>query len=140
MRWVPVFHYGATFELTLALTLGVGIWDDAVSSGGGMRETADGVPGAWLTWRKQLLTVPLRFFESEWPGVRALIEWGQTKAPFIWVPESNTDLMTYGLITSALVTLESPSVHDTIAPIIDPNYARVLSLPLVFRQINSVES
>lgn len=140
MRWVPTFLYGVALDQQLVLRLGVGLWSNAVPSDGGARYTAVGTPGNWILWQKHLLTVPLRFYEEEWPGVRALIEWGQSKASFLWIPETNQELMYVGQPTEFLVTLEAPRVTDVVAPVPDGAYPRLLGLNITLRQLNVVTS
>ena len=133
-RWVPTFIYGPVDALvTLAFSLPVGVWLHSSRSGGVIRWTATGVPGPTVQLRKQCLTVPLRFTEAEWPAVRALIEWGQTKAPFTWYPESSS--LDQDQMVSTQVVLEAPKVGDPIMPQPDSNYPRMLSLSVTFRQI-----
>lgn len=135
LRWTPTFVYGPdAAPVTLALSLPVALWRHSSRSVGVMRRTATRIPGVTVSQRTQCLTVPLRFFESEWPAVRALIEWGQTKAPFTWIPDADPYSQDQ-LPVTATVTLVSPKVGDPIAPEPDAIYPRVLSLALTFRQI-----
>lgn len=133
-RWIPKFIYGPADALvTLEFTLPVGVWLHSSKSGGVLRWTATGSPGATVQLRKQCLTMPLRFTEDEWPAVRALLEWGQTKAPFVWYPDS--DPLNQDQMVSTIVVLEAPKVADPLAPQPDGKYPRMLSLSVTFRQI-----
>jgi hypothetical protein len=139
MRWTPTFIFGPAASLeTLTLRLPVGLWLHGGPSKGIARATATGVPGVTFTNRKRTLTVPVRFFEDEWPAVRRLIEWGQTKATFIWIPESNP--YAQDQIAQAVVTLDAPRVGDVVSPIPDASYPRVSSIDLTFRQIVTGQS
>lgn len=134
MRWVPTFIFGPGDALeTLALTLPVGLWQHGGPSMGTARRTGTGIPGVSIINRKRILTVPIRFYEEEWPAVRRLIEWGQGKRPFIWIPES--DPFAQDQIVQATVYLDAPRVVDLVSPIPDANYPRVSSIALTFRQI-----
>lgn len=139
MRWTPTFIFGpAGDEETLQLRLPVGLWIHGGPSKGIARKTSTGVPGITFTNRKRTLTVPVRFYESEWPAIRRLVEWGQTKAPFTWIPESN--IYAQDQIVSTVVTLDSPRVGDVLSPEPDSGYPRVLILDLTFRQLVTAES
>lgn len=136
MRWVPTFVFGPADALeTLVLTLPVALWQHGAPSMGVHRMTATGIPDVSIIHRKQTLTVPIRFYEEEWPAVRRLVEWGMTKSPFLWIPES--DPLAQDQIVSATVYLDSPRVADVVSPTPDANYPRVSSLALTFRQIVS---
>lgn len=139
MRWTPTFIFGpAGDEETLALSLPVGLWLHSGPSNGVARITGTGVPGVTFTNRKRTLLVPVRFYEHEWTAVRRLVKWGQTKASFIWIPESN--IYAQDQIVSATVTLDAPRVGGVVTPEPDPQYPRVLTLDLTFRQIVLGES
>jgi hypothetical protein len=128
MRWTPTFIFGPAASLeTLTLRLPVGLWLHGGPSKGIARATATGVPGVTFTNRKRTLTVPVR-----------LIEWGQTKATFIWIPESNP--YAQDQIAQAVVTLDAPRVGDVVSPIPDASYPRVSSIDLTFRQIVTGQS
>ncbi len=134
VRWVPTFVFGPADALeTLRLTLPVGLWAHGGQSMGTARSTATGIPDVSFINRKRLLTIPVRFTEEEWPAVRRLIEWGQTKSSFVWFPES--DPYAQDQIVSATVYLEAPRVADIVSPVPDNSYPRVSSIALTFRQI-----
>jgi hypothetical protein len=134
LRWTPTFIFGPDDELeTWEAQLPIALWAHNVPTIGTRRKTATGVPGASLSNRQQLLTVPVRFFEEELPSLRRLLEWGQTKAPFIWIPES--DPYAQDQIVETTVILDSPRVGDAVAPLRDSQYPRAMVLPLTFRQL-----
>lgn len=134
LRWVPKFIYGpASGLINLELTLPVALWAHGSLSRGLIRRTATGVPGVAISQRKQILRVPLRFTESEWPAVRSLLIWGQTKAPFIWYPDS--DVYAQDQLELAVVRLEAPRVNEPLEPDPDSGYPRVLGLSITLRQI-----
>lgn len=134
LRWIPTFIFGPAEDLeTLALSLPVALWQHSVPTIGVTRKTATGLPGVTFKNRQQMITVPIRFTESEWPAVQRLIEWGQTKAPFIWIPDS--DPLGADQLPSATVILAAPRIADVVSPEPDGEYPRVMSVPLTFRQI-----
>lgn len=132
MRWTPRFIFGPIgVEETWNARLPVGLWIHGGPSTGIARATATGIPGVSIINRKRTLTVPVRFFEEEWPIVRRLIEWGMTKSSFVWIPDPNaTDQ-----IVSATVYLDAPRVADVVTPIPDAAYPRVSVIALTLRQI-----
>lgn len=78
--------------------------------GAGRAESAAGVPSVWVTRRDRLLSVPLRFTESEWPSVRAWLVWAMDGGgSFAFYPDQNE-------ATSYTVYLVSPSIADEVAP------------------------
>lgn len=120
---------------TLVLTLPVALWRHRSTSEGIRRVTGTGFPGTTTSRRSELIVVPIRCTETEWPDVRRLIEWGQTKAPFLWYPES--DPLAEDQLVNAVVTMVAPRVADPITPEPDPGYPRVLVINLTFRQIQA---
>lgn len=134
MRWTPTFIFGPADALeTWQASLPVALWQHGGDSRGQARITATGIPDVSIINRKRTLVVPVRFYEEEWPIVRRLVEWGMTKSPFIWIPES--DFYAQDQIVQATVYLDSPRVADVVSPIPDANYPRVSSLALTLRQI-----
>lgn len=134
MRWTPTFMFGPAGDVeTLALRLPVALWQHGGPSMGISRTTATGLPGITFTNRKRTLIVPVRFFEDEWPAVRRLIEWGMSKNPFIWIPES--DPYAQDQIAAATVYLDTPRAAELVTPIPNGNYPRVSTIALGFRQI-----
>lgn len=136
LRWIPTFIFGPAEALeTLALSLPVALWQHSVPTIGVTRKTATGLPGVTFKNRQHMITVPIRFTEAEWPAVQRLIEWGQTKAPFTWIPDS--DPLGMDQLPSATVVLAAPRISDVVSPEPDGEYPRVMSVPLTFRQIVS---
>lgn len=134
MRWTPTFIFGPADDLeTWNARLPVGLWLHGGPSTGVARATGTGIPGVSIINRKRTLVVPVRYFEDEWPPVRRLIEWGQSKASFIWIPES--DPYAQDQIVQATVYLDAPRVGDIVSPTPDASYPRVSTIALTFRQI-----
>lgn len=129
-QWLSRFTFGPDDDLEVWLPrLPLGLWQHAVPTVGTVRKTGTGLPGVTFGQRQQQLVVPVRFFEDELPVVRRLIEWGQTKAPFLWWPDRNvpgSDELT--------VILSAPRVGDLVSP--EPAaFPRVSFVNLTFRQL-----
>lgn len=126
IRWLPRFTFGVTvWEPGLPL----GQWNHSMPTKGIGRVTATGIPGVTFQNRQQLLIVPVRFYEAELSDFRALLEWGQSKAPFLWLPDvTQSDLETQ-------VILAAPRVGEIVTPEPDGAYPRVLVQSLTFRQL-----
>lgn len=134
MRWTPTFMFGPAGDIEiLTLRLPVGLWRHSGPTKGIWRATATGIPDVTFTHRKRVLLVPVRFYEDEWPAVRRLVEWGQGKNPFTWIPES--DPLAQDQIGAVTVYLESPKIVEVVSPVPDATYPRVSSIVLGFRQI-----
>lgn len=130
-QWLSRFTFGPADDLEVWLPrLAVGLWQNAVPTVGVSRRTATGLPGATLSQRQQQLVVPVRFYEDEAPVVRRLIEWGQSKASFLWWPDRNvfgSDELT--------VILSAPRLSDVVSPEPDGQLPRVSLVSLTFRQL-----
>lgn len=123
MRWTPRFEYAAA---ELELLLPVGLWRHLVPSVGGDIESDAGYPASYVVRRTNQLSIPLRFYESEWPAVRALLEYGQSGAALAWFPDRLE-------LESFQVYLDGPTVGEPIEPLPDGAYPRALSLNILLR-------
>lgn len=131
LRWSSRFTFGPAEALEVfEPALPVGLWQNSVPTIGTARKTGTGLPGVTFGQRQQLLIVPVRYYETEWPAVRRLIEWGQTKAPFLWLPDRGALE-----IPEVEVILSAPRVADAISPEPDGRYPRVSVLRLTLRQL-----
>lgn len=130
-EWLSQFTFGPDDDLEVWLPrLPVGLWQHTVPTVGIARKTGTGLPGVTFNQRQQQLVVPVRFFEDEAPAVRRMIEWGQTKAPFLWWPDRNA----LGS-EEFTVILAAPRVADLVTFEPDGTYPRVSVVNLTFRQI-----
>lgn len=127
LPWRSIFIYGSSGTAQLECSLPVGVWSPTVSTEGVQRLTATGVAGRNRTGRRDILMVPIRFYEIEWPYVEALIIWGQTKAPFEWQPDAD-DAQVFDVI------LDSPQVGRGYAPTRDGAFPRMLTILLGLRR------
>lgn len=124
------FVYGATGDETdLELALSVRPWDRRTPTVGGARISAAGVPGAYIVRRDHTLLVPLRFLETEWIAVHAMIAWGQAGESFTWYPDANEPG------TSFLVWLDSPVAGEPIAPSRSTDFPKMLELTITLRSV-----
>jgi len=131
LQWQSRFTFGPAEALeVLELDLPVGLWQHSSPTVGTARKTATGVPGVTFQSRQQILVVPVRYTENEAPAVRRLIEWGQTKAPFLWLP----DVADTTQLPELTVILASPRVGEVVAPEPDGEYPRVSVVRLGLRQ------
>lgn len=128
-QWLSRFTFGEGPEVWLP-RLPVGLWQHSVPTVGVRRKTATGLPGVTFGQRQHQLVVPVRFYEDEAPVVRRLIEWGQSKATFLWWPDRS-------VIGSEELTviLAAPRVADLVTFEPDGQYPRVSVVNLTFRQL-----
>lgn len=103
------------------LELPVGPWDFEENTIGGSAESGAKVIAAFTVRRDLALIIPLRFYESEWPLVRALIEFGVTGQPIVWYPDAEEP-------TNYEIYLDNPSAGDDFEGTPDGIYPRALSL------------
>lgn len=130
IRWTPrfVFNDGEAHDVTLLLP--VGLWRHTVPTVGGDIESDAGHPASYVVSRTYALTMALRFYESEWPAVRALLEFGQLGGPVTWYPDADEPASVFD------VYLDGPEVGTEIAPEPDETYPRALSLTIVLSQVD----
>ncbi len=125
--WIPRITYLST---TLTLTLPQQLWDPQVALVGGRDESAAGVPEVFVVRVDQQAIVRLRFFESEWPAVRAFIQWAIGGAQAFTYRFDKDDPT-----TQYTCYLDAPTVGDKIKPDRD-NYPTVQHLELTLRTTN----
>lgn len=126
----PRFVYGTTGnEVDVSLQLPCRPWGRRSPTVGGSRVAAAGVPGAYVVRRDHVLLLPLRFYESEWPDVDALVTWGQLGESLLWYPDANV------VGVSSEVWLHSPAAGDDYSPSRMSSYQPVLELTLELRSV-----
>lgn len=126
---VPTFEYDDGGTIELALMLPVGLWNHRLKQIGGDIESDAAFPASYVVRRDHQLAIPLRFYEAEWPEVRAMIEFGQMGGVIKWFPDLESE-------DSFDVYLDAPSVADSIDPQPDGSYPRVLGLTIVVRRVD----
>lgn len=130
IRWRPRFVWDDGTENDEQLALPVGLWDYSFPTVGGEIESDAGFPASYIVRRDRHLAVPVRFYEAEWPIVRALIEYAQqSEAPFLWYPDGEEG-------ESFEVYLEAPALGDDVRPEPDGDYPAVLFLTLVLAKVD----
>lgn len=127
--WTPSFVYGTT---TLALSLPMLPPTYPVSSVGGRRVSAAGVPAAYRVRTDRLLGVTLRFYEHEWPEVEAMILAAQLAIPVTFRPDR------HGLVDTREfeVYLETPAAGATWEPVRDPQFLDAFRLDTTWRRVD----
>ncbi len=125
---VPTFQYP---DVDLALMLPVALWTHRLKATGGDIESDAAFPASYVVRRDYQLAIPLRFYESEWPEVRALLEYGQTGGVVTWFPDLESE-------DSFDVYIDSPSIADDIVPSVDAGYPRALDLTIVVRRVDGL--
>lgn len=130
-RWVPRFVWTEGAEtIDESLLLPVGLWRHAGPPVvGGDIESDAGQPASFVVRRTRTLSIPIRFYESEWPTVRRLVQFAQGDVSFAWHPDPD-DVRVYDLY------LESPAVGEDIAPEPDGVYPRAMSITITVRQVD----
>lgn len=130
IRWTPRFLWvdenGPNDE---TLSLPVGLWRHSFPVIGGDIESDAGHPASYIVRREYCLAVPVRYFEEEWPILRAIIAAGQSGEPIVWIPDVEEG-------TSYEVYLEAPAIGDDVTPVIDGEYPAALALTLTLRRVN----
>lgn len=130
MNWTPAFVYTDGDEVDVSLALPIGLWRHRDRSIGGEIESDAAYPAAYTVTTDYLLVLPLRFFEAEWPTVRALIEFGQTGGVIRWYPAAEDEETFFD------VYLEDPAIGTDFQAIPDPAYPRALALPITVRRVD----
>ncbi len=107
--------------------LPVRAWGRVTPTVGGHRISAAGTPASYIVRRDHILLVPLRFFETEWIDVHALIAWGQSGELLTWYPDA-LDVATF-----FSVYLHSPAAGEDIKPSRDGQYPGMLEITIGLR-------
>lgn len=128
LPWRSRFAFGAE---DFTLTLPVAPWDFLDDPVAGSAESGAGVIASFTVIRYSPLALPVRFFESEWPLIEALIIHGQTGASITWYPDADDPDLTY------TIYLDSPEVGKEFEAPADGTYPRALSIVLVIRRTNN---
>lgn len=105
-------------------------WLPASKGHGESDTSASGIPAHFEVRRDARLHLPLRFFESEWPSVRRLVEHGQRSGSATWYPDMDVSG------TSFTVYVDEPAMGDEIIPR-PSEHAGVLELDIVLRRTTS---
>lgn len=126
------FVYGATGSET-DWTMGIPIraWGRSTPTVGGSRTAAGGTPASYIVRRDHLLSLPLRFRESEWEDLHGVLAWGQASESFEWYPDALDPA------TSFTVYLISPAAGEEIEPQRSAEYPKLLELTVELRRVDN---
>lgn len=130
IQWTPRLFWNDGEVNDETLELPVGLWRHSFPAIGGDIESDAGHPASYVVRRDYLLAVPFRFFEEEWPLIRALVAHGQQEGVIVWYPHAE-DLSTF-----FNVYLENPQLGEDVRPTPDAEYPAVLNLTLTFRRVD----
>lgn len=125
------FVYGVAGVSDWIMTLPPGAWVRSSGSVGGRRIAGGGVPAAYVVRRDEVLLLPLRFWESEWGDVHALLRWGQAGESFLWYPDAAVPGEYYS------VWLQSPAAGENVDPSRSTEYPFVLNLTIGLRSVSA---
>lgn len=122
------FIYGLT---ELHLSLPITPWTPSQLAVGGDIDSDVGIRASFVIHQREVLGFAIRFHEGEWSGIQQWIEAVQDGTPFHWIPDPF--YLNYPEFTD--VVLEEPAVNAKYEVIPDPQYPRVLQLPVVIGRV-----
>jgi hypothetical protein len=125
------FVYGVAGASDWSMTLPPGAWGRRSGSVGGSRKSAAGVPAAYTVRRDEVLILPLRFYESEWTSVYAMLRWGQSGESMTWYPDADVTTESYE------VWLETPAAGEDVTPTRSTEYPLMLELSIGLRAVDA---
>lgn len=129
MKWIPRFLWDDGSPRDETLSLPIGLFRRSNPIEGGDIESDAGHPASYVVRRTYCVTIPIRYYEEEWPIVRSLIEHGQGGGEIMWFPdESQPEFF--------VVYLESPALGEEVRPAPDGEYPQTLSILLTLRKID----
>ncbi len=132
----PKFTYGVGGSIiTYQFKLPQRAWTQGEATIGGRRVAAGGVGASHIVRADELLVVPLRFYESEWPNLVSLVAWGQTEELFTFEP----DTLTVPLTTFS-VYLHTPAAGTRMQPTRSGLYPKVLEFTIELRRADLPET
>jgi len=131
LRWIPRFVFG---EEDLQLTYPVTRWSPGARTVGSVRKSGTGTPGPVLRLRKDVLSLTLRFLDTEWDSVRSLIDYGQFFRVIDWYP--GDDIAFMDPLTPIQVYLDAPRVGDGIRPQRDGSLPWLMTLGISLTRVD----
>lgn len=124
----PEFVYGAV-PVTLSLQVPVRPWSHGVRArGADAEESAAGVPSVYVHRWEYPTRFVIRFPESQWPDVRAMLQHGMEGGTITYHPQG----VAGG--TSFVCYLVSPTVQEEVEPGPDAELRGWLELPIRLRR------
>ena len=129
------FDYGTGGDATtLTFQLPARAWVNREEAVGGRRIAAGGVGASYVVRRDEIISVPIRFRESDWPAVLDFVRWGQSEETFVWYPDA------LDLLTSFVVYLHAPAAGERVEPQRDSTFPQILELTVDLRRIDQPET
>jgi hypothetical protein len=129
--WRSRFIAGLSGVDTWTAALPLRPWDRNVPTVGGDKISAAGVPASYIVRKDHNLIIAVRFFESEWPALERVIDWGQRAEIIEWVPDffntPGTSFETY---------LDGPKAGTPIRPTRSTEYVRAHELSIELRKVD----
>jgi hypothetical protein len=124
----PRFDYAAT---SLTLTIPQRPWVPRTAAVAGTDTSASGIPAAYLVRRDELMEQRIRFDESEWSSVHALLTAAQLAEVVTVFPDATEPGTSYDCY------LDGPKLgEEDIAPTRDAEYGEVYELLVVWRKVS----
>lgn len=118
-------------DTELRLTLPITPWVPTAMSIGGDIESDAGVRASFIICQRETLGLTLRFWENQWKDVQKFIETVQDGMPFTWTPDPT--YKNYPEYTD--IVLEGPAVGGKYEATPDPDFPRVLRLPILLGRV-----
>lgn len=122
------FVYGASgSEIDWETSLSVRPWDRRVDSVGGQRISGAGIPASYIVRKDHILTFTIRFYESEWEEVEALVDWGQQSELMEWFPDALEESVSFD------VWLHNPMAGEPLEPTRVPDFPGMMEVTISIR-------
>lgn len=115
----------------LRMTLPITPWIPSARSIGGDIESDAGVRSSFIICQRETLGLTLRFWENQWADVQAWLDVVQDGMPFTWTPDPT--YRNYPEYTD--IVLEGPAVGNKYEATPDPDFPRVLRLPIILGRV-----
>jgi hypothetical protein len=115
----------------IRLSLPITPWIPSARSIGGDIESDAGVRSSFIICQRETLGLTLRFYENQWKDIQAWINTVQDGMPFTWTPDPT--YRNYPEYDD--VVLESPLIGSKYEATPDPDFPRVLRLPIILGRV-----
>ena len=123
------FDYGTVGDITsLIMALPVRPWISREETVGGRRIAAAGRGASHIVRTDAILALTMRFRETDFPAVLAMIAWGQGEELITWFPDANIPA------TSFAVYLHQPATGTPTSPVRMADFPKVMDLTIELRR------